>query len=539
MKNISFSDLNICKELLKGLTFMGFETPTPIQHQSIPPILEGKDIIGQAQTGTGKTAAFGIPVINNTIPSNKTTQSIIICPTRELAVQLSNELKQLSRFKKGLSILPVYGGQPIERQIKELKKGVHIVVGTPGRIQDHINRRTLNLQTVEMVVLDEADEMLDMGFRESIESILKSTPVEKQTLLFSATIPKTILELAKKYQKSPQLVKVISDQLTVKNIEQFYLKLTQKTKTEVLIRLVDIENVKLAVVFCNTKKGVDELVANLKIRGYSAEGLHGDMKQAQRNAVMSKFRRGVTKLLVATDVVARGIDVENVDTVFNFDLPQDQEYYIHRIGRTGRAGKTGKSFTFVGLREGYKIKFLEKHTRSTIKLMNIPYVEDLEKKQLDTIFSSIKENLSKNNLDKYKELIQNTFSTEHSLESVAASLMKYILDDKLKHYKTVDNSDSKSESAKSSVKGSDEGNMVKVHLNIGKEQNVKRSELLSSFSDESGIPKESFGNIKIYDNYCFVSIPKKYEKGVLYKLKTLEIHGNKVAIKKAFNKKTK
>jgi ATP-dependent RNA helicase DeaD len=324
MKTLKFEELNLSKDILHAVRDMGFEEATPIQSQSIPVILKGKDIIGQAQTGTGKTASFGIPIIETIDSHSKKVQALVLCPTRELAIQVSEELGELLKYKKNIKVIPIYGGQSIDRQIRALHLGVQIVIGTPGRVIDHVDRGTLKLDNIKTVVLDEADEMLDMGFRDDIEKILKSVPKERQTIMFSATMPKQIFELSKKYLKSPEHIKVVHEVLTVPNVKQYYIEVKQNMKLEILTRLIDISNPKLSLIFCNRKKGVDELVSHLQARGYFVEGLHGDMKQNVRDRVMSKFRNGKLEILVATDVAARGIDVENIDSVFNYDMPQDR-----------------------------------------------------------------------------------------------------------------------------------------------------------------------------------------------------------------------
>ncbi len=332
-----FDELDLHGSLLRAVTEMGFEEMTPIQAQAIPVVLSGKDIIGQAQTGTGKTAAFGLPVLQNIDPKKKTLQAVILCPTRELAIQVSEEMHKFAKFLHGIKIVPIYGGQEIVRQIKALKAGTQIVIGTPGRVMDHMRRKTVKFDDVKIVALDEADEMLNMGFREDIETILRDVPDKRQTLLFSATMPQPIMEIARTYQHDATHIRVVKKELTVPKIEQYYYEVRPKAKLDALTRLLDMYAPKLSLIFCNTKRQVDELVAALKARGYFAEGLHGDLKQQQRDRVMSSFRNGKTDILVATDVAARGIDVDDVEAVFNYDVPQDDEYYVHRIGRTGRA----------------------------------------------------------------------------------------------------------------------------------------------------------------------------------------------------------
>ena len=368
METVRFDELNIAEPILRAITDMGFEEATPIQAKAIPIEMTGIDVLGQAQTGTGKTAAFAIPLLQKINPKEKKLQSIVLCPTRELAIQVADEIRHLAKYLHGVKVLPIYGGQDIVKQIRSLKAGTQIMIGTPGRVMDHMRRKTVKFDHIHTVILDEADEMLNMGFREDIETILKDVPKERQTILFSATMPKPILEIAGEYQKDAQLIKVVKKELTVANIEQYYYEVKQKNKDEVLSRLLDIYNPKLSLVFCNTKKKVDELVEVLQNRGYFAEGLHGDLKQSQRDRVMNGFRNGKTEILVATDVAARGIDVDNVEAVFNYDLPQDDEYYVHRIGRTGRAGRTGMAFSFVVGREAYKLRDIMKYCKTKIEI---------------------------------------------------------------------------------------------------------------------------------------------------------------------------
>ena len=366
MEEVKFEDLGLCSEIVKAVKKMGFEEASPIQAKAIPIMRSGKDIIGQAQTGTGKTAAFGIPLLEKLEPKNKKLQAVVLCPTRELAIQVAEEIRNLAKYMHGIKVLPIYGGQEIVTQIRSLKSGTQLIIGTPGRVMDHMRRKTIKMDEVSTIVLDEADEMLNMGFREDIETILEGVPEDRQTVLFSATMPQAILDITKKFQKNAEIVKVTKKELTVPNIEQYYYEVKPKSKEEVLARLLDIYSPKLSVVFCNTKKQVDILVNGLLGRGYFAAGLHGDMKQQQRDRVMQGFRSGKTDILVATDVAARGIDVDEVEAVFNYDLPQDDEYYVHRIGRTGRAGREGRSFSFVSGKEVYKLKEIQRYCKTKI-----------------------------------------------------------------------------------------------------------------------------------------------------------------------------
>ena len=424
MENSEFKDLKLSKEIQKAITDMGFEEATPIQSYSIPYMLEGKDVIGQAQTGTGKTAAFGIAALERIDPQNKGVQAVILCPTRELAIQVSEELKKLSKYKRGIDILPVYGGQPIDRQIRALKKGVQIIIGTPGRVMDHMERRTLKMDGVKMIVLDEADEMLDMGFREDIETIMKRIPKERQTILFSATMSRVILDLAKKYQTKPQMIKLENKEMTVPNVEQFYYEVKSQAKPEVLARLIDINDLKLSLVFCNTKRRVDELVDNLKIRGYLADGLHGDLQQRQREIVMSRFRKKEIEILVATDVAARGIDVGDIEAVFNYDIPPDDEYYVHRIGRTARAGKAGRAFSFVTGKEVYRIRQIQQFTKSKIIAQKVPSVGDIEEIKTNLILEKVKGIVDAGHLGEYNNLVEKLIQEDYTSLDVAAALLK-------------------------------------------------------------------------------------------------------------------
>ena len=374
----SYRDSAIDVRIIKAVEEMGFESMTPIQEQAIPIMLEGKDLIGQAQTGTGKTAAFGIPIIQKIDPEEKGLQAIILCPTRELAMQAAEEIRRFAKYMHEVKVLPVYGGQDISKQIRALSKGVQIVVGTPGRVMDHMRRHTLKTGKVRIVVLDEADEMLNMGFREDIETILTDMPEERQTALFSATMPKPILEITKEYQKEDaEYLKITPKEVTIPLVKQAYYQVPRKEKEEVLTRLMDYYHPKRSLIFCNTKRMVDELTEHLKDRGYQAEGLHGDLTQHQRDTVMNLFRGGRMDVLIATDVAARGIDVDDVEAVFNYDVPEDIEYYVHRIGRTGRAGKTGRSFTLVSGKEVYKIRDIERVCHTKIRERNIPSAADI------------------------------------------------------------------------------------------------------------------------------------------------------------------
>ena len=415
----------ISENITRAIAEMGFTVPTLIQEQAIPFILEGKDIIGQAQTGTGKTAAFAIPVLELIDPSDRRIQALILCPTRELAIQTSKEFMKIGKFFPELEILPVYGGQHIEIQLRGLKRYPQIVIGTPGRLIDHINRKTLDLSDVSIVTLDEADEMLDMGFRDDINRILDMVPPNHQTLLFSATMPKPIMELSKKYLKEPVHIKIMDKTVSTDNTEQIYFEVREKNKIEALTRLIDYHKTELAIIFCRTKSRVDELAKVLNELGYMAQGLHGDLRQVQRDNIMSMFRQKKLKLLVATDVAARGIDVDNIEIVFNYDLPQDPPSYTHRIGRTGRAGKTGKAFTFVSGKDVIKLKDIARITKSEINLGVLPSKKETENLQIKEYIGKVLSELyNQDDFDKYYNYIDELESNGISLRDFIATIIK-------------------------------------------------------------------------------------------------------------------
>ena len=429
MVSETFKELYISKEIRKSIKEMGFRKPTEIQEKSIPLILEGKDIIGQAQTGTGKTAAFGIPLMELLDQSNKNTQAMIVCPTRELANQVSEELRKLAKYIPQLKVLPIYGGLSVDSQINALKTGAQIIVGTPGRIIDHLERQTMPTDDIGIVILDEADEMLNMGFREDIEKILESIPASRQTLLFSATMPKPILDLTEQYQKDPVHIKVVHKELTVPQVKQYYFEIKDNAKPEALKRLIEAENIKSALVFCNAKKEVDKLVIKLRSRGYPAEALHGDIKQKKREQRMDRFKSEDIGILIATDVAARGIDVDNIEVVFNYDLPQGLETYVHRIGRTARAGRPGLAYTFASSRDLGKLKDIMRITNTEIIKRELPSHRDIERIKENRIADEIRMHIKRGHLDKYDDFVSNIAGDDMNYRQIAAALAKIILKD--------------------------------------------------------------------------------------------------------------
>ena len=531
METVRFDELDLYPQVLRAIKEMGFEEATPIQSQAIPVVMSGVDVIGQAQTGTGKTASFGIPVLHKVDPNKKKTQVIILSPTRELAIQVSEEIRKLSKYMHGIKVLAVYGGQDINRQIKALKGGAQIIIGTPGRVMDHLRRKTIRCEEVNTVVLDEADEMLNMGFREDIETILEYIPEEgRQTVLFSATMPKPILDITKKYQHDAVTIKVVKKELTVPSIEQYYYDVKRKDKTEVLTRLLDYYNPKLSLVFCNTKKMVDELSEELKSRGYMAEGLHGDMKQAQRDRVMKAFRSGRVEILIATDVAARGIDVDDVEAVFNYDIPQDDEYYVHRIGRTGRAGRPGRAFTFVKGKEVYKLKDIMRYCKTKIYAMPIPSSDDVAQIKAEKVMQGICEIIDNENLKDMIEIIEKQVNdSDYTAMDIAAAFLKQALGQV-----SLENDRESSEIDWDNT-GAEEG-MVRLFINIGKKDRVKPGDILGAIAGESGMPGKLVGAIDMYDKYTFVEVPCEYGKEVLEAMKNVKIKGRSVNMEPANQK---
>lgn len=423
---MNFDDLNISDEIRKAIGKMGFTKLTPIQKMAIPPALKGIDITAQAQTGSGKTIAFAIPVLEKIFIDDRSPQAIVLCPTRELCLQVAGEIDKVGANIKKLKVLAVYGGQPIGKQTRVLKKGVHIVVGTPGRIIDHIQKGNLDLIGVERVVLDEADEMLDMGFREDIEEILKETPYRKQTLLFSATIPQEIRKIAKNYQNNPKFIKISNKKQNIPKITQYAFKTNHKYKLDDLMKLIDAYDIKSALIFSNTKKGVDFIYKNLKKEGCSVESIHGDMSQKTRDKVMNKFRNGNVSFLVATDVASRGLDISNLDFIINYDVPQNYDSYVHRIGRTARAGNSGFAFTLVSKEDAINFNNIKKTSKGKIiekKLSTDSEIEDIKNKR---VLDEVKNSIEVDNLEEYLDAIKKNSSADITPEEIAAGLLKKV-----------------------------------------------------------------------------------------------------------------
>ena len=564
METMRFDELQLDERILRAVADMGFEEASPIQAQAIPVQMEGRDIIGQAQTGTGKTAAFGIPLLQKVDPKSKKLQAIALCPTRELAIQVADEIRRLAKYMHGVKVLPIYGGQDIVKQIRSLKDGTQIIIGTPGRVMDHMRRKTVKFDHIQTVVMDEADEMLNMGFLEDMETILSQLPEERQTVMFSATMPQAIADIAHKFQKEPVTVKVVKKELTVPKVTQYYYEVKPKTKVEVMCRLLDMYAPKLSVVFCNTKKGVDELVQALQGRGYFAEGLHGDLKQIQRDRVMNSFRNGRTDILVATDVAARGIDVDDVEAVFNYDLPQDDEYYVHRIGRTGRAGREGIAFSFVVGKEVYKLRDIQRYCKTKIIPQAIPSLNDVTGIKVDKILENVADTIEESDLSEMINILEKKLLEEdYTSLDLAAALLKMMMGEEsedivdTREPRSLDDLDSYYSGGSRNGNGRGRGrnsggrdsrdsrydsgreDMARLFINIGKNQNVKPGDILGAIAGESGMPGKMVGSIDMYDKYTFVEVPRENADAVLNAMKDVKIKGKNIHMEKANGGKSK
>lgn len=522
----SFEDLHLDRKILAALKDMGFEEPSPIQKGAIPLALEGEDLIGQAQTGTGKTAAFGIPIIQKINEKDRHIQALVMSPTRELCIQVADEISKIGRTKR-VRVLPVYGGQPIERQIRSLKRGIQVVIGTPGRLLDHIRRGTIDLEYVNFLVLDEADEMLDMGFVDDMENIIKNVPPERQTMLFSATMPRPILSISKKYMRAPKMVAIHKEVVTAPTIDQYYYE--TRDKVDGLCRILDTTDDCKMIIFCRTKKGVDELVIALATRGYEAEGLHGDLSQNQRDRVMKKFRSGQVDILVATDVAARGLDIDNITHVVNFDVPSDSESYVHRIGRTGRAGNSGVALTFITPREFRQLKLIERSIKTKILRGTLPTDASVLERQREQIVSKMQTILEQGRYQDYLPIVE-TLEKDYDIQDIAAAALKFMQEGA----KALEEPEEEGESLPDSLAntGAKPG-MVRLFINIGRSSRVTVRDIVQSIAIEAEIPARSIGRISIYDKFSFVEVPMEYAEKVLGVMHRNTIRGCRVNMEPA------
>ena len=515
MKNSKFKELGLSEVTLAELNKKGFEEPTEIQEKAIPVVLtKDVDIICQAQTGTGKTAAFGLPLLEKLATNSHHVQALILAPTRELAIQVSEEINSF-KGKRKFQIIPVYGGQSITEQLRRLEKGVDVVVGTPGRIMDHIKRKSLKLDQVSYVILDEADEMLNMGFIDEVEDILKATNAGRRTLLFSATMPERILSIAKNYMREYELITAHKGRLTVALTDQVYFEVSESDKFESLCRIIDMEKNFYGLIFCRTKVSADELSNRLNDRGYESEAIHGDLSQSQRERILEKFKKQRVNILVATDVAARGIDVNNLTHVINYSLPQDPEAYVHRIGRTGRAGKKGVAITFISPWESKKLKFITNHTKTEIRREKIPSVSDIIGKKISVLIEDLNEIIiNKAHQDYMNTALQ--LVEDNEPVNVLAAMLKYALEDELdeKKYKEI-----KEHTAKSKEKESNK-EKIKLFVSFGKKDGLTPRKLLKLINNETKIPAGKISEIRVMDSYSFLTAPVKDAQKIISTFKT-------------------
>ncbi len=521
------------EKINKSLTEMGFVEFTDIQKRTIPLLDEGKDVIGHSQTGTGKTAAFTLPILNALDYSDQSVQAIIICPTRELVVQVKREIDTIGKYIPSLKTVSVYGGEPIGKQIGFLKKKPQIIVGTPGRTIDHINRKLIRLGKIKFLVLDEADEMMKMGFKEDIETILESTNPDRQTVMFSATMPKQIIKISKSYMIDPEVVSVVTGGETNKDITQYYYTVKQQNKVEAVARLLHIYNSKLTLIFCNTKRKVDEVTRELTRKGYNVDKIHGDLPQTQRLDILNKFHSGVLDLLVATDVAARGLDIKNVETVINYDVPEKAEFYVHRIGRTGRIGNKGYSFTLVSRKEISRIDQIERFTKTKIKKRNVPTPEKVirvkQEKQVEEILNIIQtENTFRFDEMSY-ELLQK--HKEHIVISALLSMLE-----KKDHSEQV-TGDINDDFSRSSRRKDSKGKFVRFHINFGTKTGANPKKVAEFVCDKTRLRNSDISEITVRNTFSFFNVDVRNKDIVERKLRNVKYNGKKVSVQIASKRK--
>ena len=566
MQKKLFSELGLAPELLKAVAKMGFEEASPIQSETIPKLMAGSDVVGLSQTGSGKTAAFAIPAIERVDVNLRAPQVLILCPTRELAMQVAEEVAKLAFFKRGVRELPIYGGQSYDRQLRGLREGAQIIIGTPGRVMDHLERKTLKLDQVALVVLDEADRMLDMGFREDIETILKQAPATRQTVFFSATMPPMIRTLIKNFTRDPVNVRIEAQEMVVPAIDQVYYEVDRRSKLEVLCRLIDLQDIKYGIIFCGTKMMCDELADHLKARGYSSDKLHGDISQQMRERVVAKFRKRGFEFLVATDVAARGLDVDDIEVVFNYDLPQDAEDYVHRIGRTGRAGKTGRAITFVAGREIWKMQQIIRFTKGKVRREKVPSAEEVEEKRTNAFLETLRETLEKGDYKRQDATIDQLLNAGHSATDIASALIHLLGGDKPAAQPIVEERpqrefreprgefreprdypkyepratakrdaypprEARATRAGGSIPAtSHEAGMTRLVMNLGTAHGIGPGDIVGVIAGVVRLPKEAVGAIKLLDKQTLVDVADDCVKQVLKKLNGIKFKGHKLAV---------
>jgi len=563
-----FSELGLPDDLLAAIETLGYERPSPIQWKAIPPALEGKDILGLSATGSGKTAAFALPALAKIDVNERYPQVLILCPTRELAVQVCEEVHRLGAKKQGLQATPVYGGAPIDRQLRALRNGAQLVVGTPGRLLDHLRRGSFDASRIKMAILDEADRMLDMGFKEEMDEVLAALPKERQILFFSATMNAGVSRFIKKFGNNPETIAIEQKAMTVSTVEQAYYEVRQRSKVEVLSRILDMNPPRLGIIFCNTKRTVDECTEDLVNRGYAADRLHGDITQQMRERVLKRFRDGAVELLVATDVAARGLDIDEIDIVFNYDLPTDPEDYVHRIGRTGRAGRSGRAVSFVFGREIYRLQGVERYTRQVIKREKIPSVEQVEGRRADIIFESLKERLETGGFDSYQENVDRLLEQGHTPTDIAGALITMLRESSGREGEAIqedrepdgprrdfnkgkgdrqrpERRDSeRRESGGRDSEGRDygardqpyerggnrdagpvEGGMSRLFISLGKGAGIMPKDIVGMMYREAGLPDGSLGRITLFPKHCLVDVPEGLADQAIQKTRNAKLRG--------------
>jgi len=544
--NSTFKDLNLHPQLEQAVAEHGYSTPTPIQSAMIPLMLDGKDVIGQAQTGTGKTAAFALPVLHNIVLDQSAIKCMVLAPTRELAMQVANAFYDYGQYR-GVRVLAIYGGQPYERQVKRIKKGLDIVVGTPGRMLDLIKQKKLDLSHVETVVLDEADEMLSMGFIDDIESILNETPNTRQTALFSATLPAPIRRLAKNYLRDPQSVTIERKHLTVETTEQRYYLVNEKDKLAALTRLIEVEDISSALIFTKTRIGSSQVASELTQRGFPAEALNGDLSQGARIQILKRFRDHQTKMLVATDVAARGLDIDDISHVFNFDLPQESESYVHRVGRTGRAGKSGVAITLITPAEQWRLGRIEKYTRQKISRSTLPTSEDIHQHREEKLMKQIDMWLQRGRCSREREIVENLIEAGNDPLEIAAVALKLARAEEkqrpiaeISKVRPAKSGKYKSESKRNGRgrrpnpgKKSHEMGMVRLRLDRGKREGVRPQDIVGTIASVANIPGKTIGKIFIRDHTTFVDIPEKFVSDVFKNAGDITLHNQPVTVERA------
>jgi ATP-dependent RNA helicase DeaD len=529
METPPFSELGLSPELLAAVEVLGFERPSPIQAMAIPVALTGRDILGPSHTGSGKTAAFTLPLLAKLDFTLRRPQALILCPTRELAVQVCEEVHRLGSKLGQLRAVPVYGGAPMDRQLRALRDGVQVVVGTPGRVMDHLRRGSFDVSGIQTIVLDEADRMLDLGFRDEMEELLAQLPKERQSMFFSATMSKGVSHLIGKFGNNPATIEIDQKSKTVSTIDQSYFEVRERSKVEVLSRLLDMEQARLAIIFCNTKRSVDECTESLLARGYTVDRLHGDITQQMRERVLRRFRDGTIELLVATDVAARGLDVENIDVVFNYDLPQDPEDYVHRIGRTGRAGRSGRAVSFVFGREIHRLEMIERYTRQVIRREKVPSQEQVEGRLADIAFEEIKERLEKGEFQSHEEQVDRLLEQGYTPTDIASVLFTLLRESRGREFGEIQEDREDPRDRRPQQRGDrrepaggafrerepraprergpqDNVEMVPLFFSLGKFHGVKVGEIIGMLYGEAGLPDGAVGHVKLFAKHSCIDV---------------------------------